>query len=238
MREGDDVAVLSVSDLDDDQRAELRAAVGALVGLGVAGLEGAAAGANSERRPTRRPPRPSSRRGLSTTCPPAARRSYWPSSTSGRYPGRRSAMPVAGARPPVAEAEEMIAFGMDVGGRARRPGQSLEPRHGRGRGETRSRAQAGNGRGRRDLHLHRHVLRTRPPHVRTTTWSRTSTPRSRRHLRRRGRHEGAEGKTHVNKDEMSTRHGGLGWGGSRCAGRDPVPPCLIGAPWSARRLAA
>ena len=45
MREGDDVSVLSVSDLDDDQRAELRAAVGALVGLGVAGEEGAVAGA-------------------------------------------------------------------------------------------------------------------------------------------------------------------------------------------------
>ena len=45
MREGDDVAALSVSDLDDDQRAELRSAVGALVGLGVAGGEGAVAGA-------------------------------------------------------------------------------------------------------------------------------------------------------------------------------------------------
>ena len=45
MREGDDVAVLSVSDLDDDQRAELRAAVGALVGLGVGGVDGAVAGA-------------------------------------------------------------------------------------------------------------------------------------------------------------------------------------------------
>jgi hypothetical protein len=45
MREGDDAAVLSVSDLDDDQRAELRAAIGALVGLGVAGAEGAVAGA-------------------------------------------------------------------------------------------------------------------------------------------------------------------------------------------------
>ena len=45
MREGGDVSVLSVSDLDDDQRTELRAAVGALVGLGVAGEEGAEAGA-------------------------------------------------------------------------------------------------------------------------------------------------------------------------------------------------
>jgi hypothetical protein len=45
MREGDDVAVLEVSDLDDDQRAELRGAVGALVGLGVAGADGAATGA-------------------------------------------------------------------------------------------------------------------------------------------------------------------------------------------------
>jgi len=45
MREGDDVAAVAVSDLDDEQRAELRAAVGALVGLGIAGPEGAAAGA-------------------------------------------------------------------------------------------------------------------------------------------------------------------------------------------------
>jgi hypothetical protein len=45
MREGDDVVALGVSALDDDQRAELRAAVGALVGLGVAGEEGAQAGA-------------------------------------------------------------------------------------------------------------------------------------------------------------------------------------------------
>jgi hypothetical protein len=36
LRDGDDVSALSVSDLDDDQRAELRSAVGALVGLGVA----------------------------------------------------------------------------------------------------------------------------------------------------------------------------------------------------------
>ncbi len=35
----------SVSDLDDDQRAELRSAVGALIGLGVAGGEGAVVGA-------------------------------------------------------------------------------------------------------------------------------------------------------------------------------------------------
>ena len=45
MREGDDLSLLSVSDLDDDQRKELRAAVGALIGLGVAGGEGAVAGA-------------------------------------------------------------------------------------------------------------------------------------------------------------------------------------------------
>ncbi len=46
MREDGDVAVLSVSDLDDDQRADLRAAVGALIGLGVAGGEGAEPGAD------------------------------------------------------------------------------------------------------------------------------------------------------------------------------------------------
>ena len=45
LREDDDVAVLSVSDLDDDQRRELRTAVSALIGLGVAGGEGALAGA-------------------------------------------------------------------------------------------------------------------------------------------------------------------------------------------------
>ena len=45
--EDDDVAVLSVSDLGDDQRTELRAAVGALVGLGIAGGEGAVAGADA-----------------------------------------------------------------------------------------------------------------------------------------------------------------------------------------------
>ena len=44
-REGDDVAVLSVSELDDEQRAELRTAVGALIGLGAAGMDGAEAGA-------------------------------------------------------------------------------------------------------------------------------------------------------------------------------------------------
>ena len=45
MREDDDVSVLSVSDLDDEQRAELRSVVSALVGLGVAGADGAMAGA-------------------------------------------------------------------------------------------------------------------------------------------------------------------------------------------------
>ena len=66
MRDGDDVAALSVSDLDDDQRAELRAAVGALVGLGVAGVEGAEAGAEARRDQSmskaRARPRPSPRR--------------------------------------------------------------------------------------------------------------------------------------------------------------------------------
>jgi hypothetical protein len=42
-RDGDEVDVLSVSGLDDEQRVELRAAVAALVGLGVAGEEGAVA---------------------------------------------------------------------------------------------------------------------------------------------------------------------------------------------------
>ena len=87
MREGDDVAALSVSDLDDDQRAELRAAVGALVGLGVAGVDGAVAGAETRSRDRRQrpdaPPRPSLRRS-STICPMAVRHSSSRSSTSGR----------------------------------------------------------------------------------------------------------------------------------------------------------
>ena len=42
-RDGDEIDVLSVSGLDDEQRAELRAAVAALVGLGLAGGDGAVA---------------------------------------------------------------------------------------------------------------------------------------------------------------------------------------------------
>jgi hypothetical protein len=45
MRDGDDVSVLSVSDLDDEERAELRAVVTGLIGLGVAGADGALVGA-------------------------------------------------------------------------------------------------------------------------------------------------------------------------------------------------
>src|SRR5262245_43265407 len=45
LRDGDDLAVVAVSDLDDDQRAELRSTLAALIGLGVAGEEGAIAGA-------------------------------------------------------------------------------------------------------------------------------------------------------------------------------------------------
>jgi uncharacterized membrane protein len=45
IRDEDGAAALSVSDLDDEQRAELRSAVGALIGLGVAGGEGALVGA-------------------------------------------------------------------------------------------------------------------------------------------------------------------------------------------------
>ena len=64
MREGDDIAAVSVSALDDDQRAELRAAVGALVGLGVAGADGAVAGAELGRSlRCRRRPRGRGRRG-------------------------------------------------------------------------------------------------------------------------------------------------------------------------------
>ncbi len=49
IREEDEVAVVSVSDLDDEQRAELRSAVGALVGLGLGGLEGLRQASNSRR---------------------------------------------------------------------------------------------------------------------------------------------------------------------------------------------
>ena len=45
LSDDDGTTVLGVSDLDDDQRAELRSAVGALVGLGVAGGDGAMVGA-------------------------------------------------------------------------------------------------------------------------------------------------------------------------------------------------
>jgi uncharacterized membrane protein len=45
LREGDEVDIIGISDLDDEQRAELRATVAALIGLGVAGEEGAVAGA-------------------------------------------------------------------------------------------------------------------------------------------------------------------------------------------------
>ena len=46
-RDGDEIDVLSVSDLDDEQRTELRTAVGALIGLGVGGIDGAVAGAEA-----------------------------------------------------------------------------------------------------------------------------------------------------------------------------------------------
>ena len=45
--EGDEVDILRVSDLDDEQREELGMQVGALMGLGMAGLEGMVAGAEA-----------------------------------------------------------------------------------------------------------------------------------------------------------------------------------------------
>jgi hypothetical protein len=45
MAEDDEVAVLRVSDLDEEQRAELSAKMGALVGLGAGGIDGFLAGA-------------------------------------------------------------------------------------------------------------------------------------------------------------------------------------------------
>ena len=43
--DGDEVEILRVSDLDDDQRTELGMEIGALMGLGMAGLEGMVEGA-------------------------------------------------------------------------------------------------------------------------------------------------------------------------------------------------
>lgn len=45
--DGDEVDVLRVSDLDDEQRQELGAAIGALIGLGASGLEGFIEGAEA-----------------------------------------------------------------------------------------------------------------------------------------------------------------------------------------------
>ncbi|MGD8485723.1 MAG: hypothetical protein PVG27_09925 [Chloroflexota bacterium] len=45
--EGDEVDILRVSDLDEEQREELGMQVGALMGLGMAGLEGMVAGAEA-----------------------------------------------------------------------------------------------------------------------------------------------------------------------------------------------
>jgi hypothetical protein len=45
--DGDEVEIIRVSDLDDDQRAELGMEIGALIGLGMAGLEGMVAGAEA-----------------------------------------------------------------------------------------------------------------------------------------------------------------------------------------------
>ena len=45
--EGDEVDILRVSDLDEEQREELGMEVGALLGLGMAGLEGMVAGAEA-----------------------------------------------------------------------------------------------------------------------------------------------------------------------------------------------
>ena len=44
-RDGDDLIMLSISDLDVAERADLRSAAGALVGLGLGGADGAVAGA-------------------------------------------------------------------------------------------------------------------------------------------------------------------------------------------------
>ena len=78
--------MLSVSDLDDDQRGELRAAVGALIGLGVAGGEGAEAGAVLGASIDADAPTAAEAvaAGMLDEYPMAARRSCWRSSTSGR----------------------------------------------------------------------------------------------------------------------------------------------------------
>ena len=122
MREGDDVAALSVSDLDDDQRAELRSAVGALVGLGVAGEEGAVAGAElgASVDPDAPAPRSWWRAGWSTSCPTAARRSCSRSSTCGRSRcAMPSGMPAAWCSDTARSLpEDLVALGMVIGAEA------------------------------------------------------------------------------------------------------------------------
>ena len=119
MREGDDVSVLSVSELDDDQRAELRSAVGALIGLGIAGADGAVAGADLGASADPDAPTAAEVLAVGLRRRPARRlppHSCWPSSTSGRS---RFATPSATRRhrprPPLVHSEELIVFGMDVG---------------------------------------------------------------------------------------------------------------------------
>ena len=98
MRDGDDVSILSASDLDAAQRAELRAAL-----LPSSASAWPATRAPCSARHSAHPSmlmlRPQPRRwrkGWSTTSPRAARHSSWRSSTSGRFHcGTRSAVPVA-----------------------------------------------------------------------------------------------------------------------------------------------
>ena len=143
MREGDDVAVLSVSDLDDDQRAELRAAVGALVGLGVAGADGRRRGRRARGIGRRR--RAHGGRG-------GRRR------TGGRAPGRTSALVLAiehlwavPLRDAVRDAggmvlaqrsvtvEDLVVLGMDLGDALATTPTPDGFAHGRGNRSPRSR---------------------------------------------------------------------------------------------------
>ena len=122
MREGDDVAVLSVSDLDDDQRAELRAAVGALVGLGVAGVDGAVAGAALGASIDADAPD----RGRGVGGGAARRPARWQLGAGARdraplgdpAPRRRPRRRRRRARAPLDHPEDLIAFGMDLGDEA------------------------------------------------------------------------------------------------------------------------
>ena len=140
MREGDDVAVLSVSDLDDDQRAELRAAVGALVGLGVGGggRRGRGRGSSGRRSTRTHRGRPRWwRRDWSTTCPTVPRRLVLAIEHLWAVPLRDAVRDAGGLvlAHRSLTIEDLVVLGLDLGDEVAR---------GRRRGVTRTGALSGN----------------------------------------------------------------------------------------------